>query len=388
MSAFVGAVSGGSIFAATSQVEVFTQSGPPESWKSCSPYALRISLFNAPVAVRPSGRERIDELLLDVWLGLTEDTSKLGRAPATHGASTAAAVPCCAKTVGNSINPNPIPATQARIAPPRTSNPQLILRRLLHVVDHNHIHRTLHRFQLQPKLLPNCREQRRPGRLVPARASRGSEASALAFVSAPRQRYVVDAGQACLVNHRPAQLARQDSHKIGNGRALGRHQSGANLYRARPMLGNRGRVRFFHCRLQLGSAFSHCQCIHRQRSSLVVHGQLEPLGQDLLEHRPAFIEAHFGQQGNVLTFHLRLDVESLPSRPDWLIDNLVVIHQVALADQVMKVEVPRYEAIRRESQLQSVAVPLARLHRNYTESRRLLRARLRKIHSLAPCNRY
>ena len=93
----------------------------------------------------------------------------------------------------------------------------------------------------------------------------------------------------------------------------------------------------------------------------MVDRQLEPLRQNLLEHRTALIEAHLAQRGDVRPHHLRLDVKTLLLRPGRLAQNLVVIHQVALADQVVKVQVRRHEAILRKSQPQP-AIVLAWLH--------------------------
>jgi len=86
--------------------------------------------------------------------------------------------------------------------------PRLVFRRHLHMVDDQNLHRPFHRFQLQPELFLNRREDRRPS-LRRGRTTAPATHRRLAILRRPRQCDVIPSRDPGLVHHNAAQLPGQ-----------------------------------------------------------------------------------------------------------------------------------------------------------------------------------
>src|SRR6266481_661587 len=97
----------------------------------------------------------------------------------------------------------------------RLSGHWLIFRRHLGTIDDEELHRPFLRLQLQPKLLLNCRENRRPGGLGPCAVSaylavlRSIKYRSFTFLRCPQEREIIAAHEPGLIQYGTTQEHRQ-----------------------------------------------------------------------------------------------------------------------------------------------------------------------------------
>src|SRR5215472_11232581 len=193
----------------------------------------------------------------------------------------------------------------------RRAQRALVLRRPLHAINNQHLHRTLLRIELEPELLLDRREDRR---------LRGVDAR----VRVPHESPVIFTLQPGLVDNRVAELIAENAAQIKHGRVNANHSALMSRYvRVKTRLF--GRVRRH---LQLGTVLCDNQRVNVALASLPMDFELESVGKHRSDERSVLI---LGDR--CVVSYGRRDIERVAVEPAWRSRELKVLDVIAIANE-------------------------------------------------------